>query len=154
VITKNGITATGANFLEPQKLANAPHVDDTSFSGYVLAGGFADKRVFGRVFPESVYSDKERQANNGIPGIIYIANNITDRTVTVDGKTYSFTAEEIKQKAYVHELGNILSYILTGDGDYFGEKGGVPLAVDPKRTDKDTGAALEKCVFNTPKLIP
>ncbi len=63
-------------------------------------------------------------------------------------------AKLIKQKTYVHELGNILSLFLTGDADYFGEPGGVPYAPKPDQKDKDTGAALEKCVFDTPQMVP
>jgi hypothetical protein len=96
--------------------------------------------------PAVVYSDKQRKESNGIPGEMYVAWDIPDRKHPVTGRTYS--SFEIKQRTFVHELGNILSYMLTKDYNYFASKNGVPHEFNKNdKPDYDTGAALEECVF-------
>lgn len=151
-VTKNGKTydVLGGSRLPGQKIANAPYVDESSYDGIRLGHG-TGKRAFGLTSSGNINDYATAEKNGFIPGEIYIANDITEKTV--NGKTFS--AYEIRQKAYVHELGNALSFMLTGDGEYFGDPNGIPSAANPAAPgDKDTGAALEKCVYNTPQLIP
>jgi hypothetical protein len=68
---------------------------------------------------------------------------INDVTDPATGRTVK--AEDIKQRTYVHELGNLLSRKLTGSGRAFGTIGGIKGVMTSP--DPDTGARLEKCVF-------
>ena len=141
VITgRNGVTATGANLLEPQRLRNAPLVDDKSFTMFVLGGG-TGRLAFGASF----HGDERRFGPNGT---LYIASDIPDWRDPTTGRTV--TSFELKQRTYVHELGNLLSRRISPDGSAqtFGASGGIKHATDPeKEPDTDTGANLEDCVF-------
>ena len=109
------MTTSGANLLEPQRIRNAPNVDDTSFTSFELGGGTGDKYAAGASFD----GDERRF---GLNGTIYIASDLTD---VVDPKTGQLviTKFEVKQRAYVHELGNLLSRKISpgpdGGGDPF-----------------------------------
>jgi hypothetical protein len=138
VITgRNGVTTTGANLLEPQRLANAPLVDDSSFTAFALGGGTGP-----RAAGASFYGDATRFGPNGT---VYMASDLASYAAST-----VITAFELGQRTYVHEFGNLLSRRISADGSAktFGVSGGVPHAGDSSlRPDDDTGANLEKCVF-------
>jgi hypothetical protein len=133
----NGVTATGANLLEPQRLKNAPKVDDKSFTSFVLGGGTGPLAA-GRSF----YGDENRYGPNGT---LHIANNLTDVLNPSTGNV-ALSKFEVYQRTYVHELGNLLARKITGNPLEFGNPSGIAgnLGSSP---DTDTGAALEECVF-------
>jgi YD repeat-containing protein len=144
-ITRAGITSAGANFLPRQTIANAPLVDQGS-SRFQLGGADGMHYVMGSVYPENVFDEP-----NKIPGIINVASDIEDQNNPTTGQTV--TAFELEQRTFVHELGNILSLRLSGNGRDFGDPNGVPHAWNKKlKGDDDAGAKLEKCVFGN--MVP
>jgi len=149
-ITRNGRTfkVLGGNALEPQTMRNAPPVDDYSWSTFELGGGTSDTDgALGRQYsiPSKV-----------IPGTtalwIFIANDISDMTIMIDGKSVHVSGHEVRQRTYVHELGNYLSAMIAkGDARFFGDPAGVAQAGNPSNLDYDTGANLERCVWGDMK---
>jgi RHS repeat-associated protein len=125
VITgKNGVTATGANLLEPQRISNAPKVDmsksreeiSTQLTGMPLSSATGDADV-------------------GKYGTVWLAHDVYNDPIL---------SSQEKQRAFVHELGNILSQRISSGGSQrtFGNPNGLG-----SNGDVDTGANLENCVF-------
>jgi hypothetical protein len=144
-VTRNGKTfeILGSDALEPQTTKNAPEVDDYSWTQFELGGGGSGPDALGKQ-----YSLPSKTKPGTFALWIFIANDITDTSYISNGKSVSVSATEIKQRTYVHELGNYLSAsIANGDGRYFGDPNGIPQDSDPSSKDFDTGANLERCVW-------
>jgi hypothetical protein len=142
-VTRNGKTfeVSGSNALQPQTISNAPEVDDTSYSLFELGNQVRGTESYG-----STHITTNRAGQSTV--WIFIANDVTAAQITVNNKQITISARELKQRTYVHELGNYLSGVLTNNLRYFGDPNGIKhegdLSADP---DFDTGANLENCVW-------
>ena len=132
---RSGIKATGANLLKPQKIANAPTVNDTKFS----TSGLRDiTNSAGELAGASLTGD-EKSGNNGR---IWIANNLKEAIKRLNLK---ISLLRLQQRTYIHELGNLLSRKISPDGS------GTTFGDPNNSVDKDTGYQLEECVFGNVK---
>jgi hypothetical protein len=150
-VTRNGkiFEIAGNDALQQQTISNAPNVDDTSFSGAALNQYGVESPDHKPGFTAGVMVPST--INGKLSLTIQIANDLTAYKSPSGQVLVSST--ELKQRTYVHELGNYLSGLIAGgDGYYFGRKGGVPHALDNTLDpDFDTGANLESCVFGSQK---
>jgi RHS repeat-associated protein len=127
-----------------QTIGNAPAVD-RSQTGTQLANKSIVKGQISAI-------NSLPMPNNGPRGTVAIAND-TFKGVDMTLPGNKETVFDSDAHAYTHELGNILSYKVSktrrtaGDYNKYGDPNGIANSGGYK--DKDTGAALEKCVFGT-----
>jgi len=129
VITgRNGVTTAGSNLFPHQQIRNAPYVDETQSTAQL--GGYGLSQA--------------ADVNLGPNGTVHIGGDITD----FSNSQGSVGAFELKERTYVHELGNILSRRISPDssGTTFGDPSGISGSLG-SGADYDTGAKLEQCVF-------
>jgi len=129
VITgRNGVTTAGSNLFPYQQIKNAPFVDETQTTAQL--GGYGLSQA--------------QDVNLGPNGTVHIGGDITDFSNSLG----SVGAFELKERTYVHELGNILSRRISPDssGKTFGDPNGISGRLG-SGADDDTGAKLEQCVF-------
>lgn len=142
----NRVFGSDASRLEYQQLRNAPIIIDNQTAAELGKGMNSDGTTYddgpsrGQTRPQNYYP--------GVRGSIFIASDV----LTLEtARPMSHT--EILQRAYVHELGNLLSFFLTEGrtANGWGDPNGIVSPFNtpsPRSRDIDTGAVLEKCFFN------
>lgn len=134
----------GENFSKvgEQTLANAPNID-----ARLTSLGIAQKFHMGQVNPTTGKFEYQGPYATGVGhinpprGTVYIGSEFFNDPTQWTQSSPDLPGRSPLQNAFIHELGNVISYRASGGTTYglFGVKGA---------TDEDSGYTLQACVFN------
>ena len=121
-----------ASAIPEQTRENAPGLDTTQ-SGAELSAKL-DQQFYAGVIPEGTVDPVK-----GPNGTVLIASEKFN--------DLGYTADNFA-RAFFHELGNILSYKISGNYYDYGDPTGDASIKNGRPWDKDTGAVMENCIFH------